>query len=80
MNKITWSVTKVINGHGDGIVDGDRTVVASGEVEKEGDPIVLRRELTAALESAYPKLSYGSTYNIDHIYDIAIEENGDSQT
>lgn len=71
-----WAVRETINGpgkHDDGVRDGDSSIVADGEVDKEAESAdALAAELTAALERSFPRLGLGPTYNIDRTYDIKI--------
>lgn len=73
---IKWRVEEQVSGpgkHDDGVRDGDRKVLASGEVVKDGDEADLRAQLTAALREAFPEHALGPTYNLDRIYTIEME-------
>ena len=72
---IKWSVTEAVNGEDfdSGRRHGHKSVVASGEVDREGESAeALRAELTVALEASFPKHALGGTFEIDRIYDIEI--------
>lgn len=76
MFKIKWSVRETVNGpgsHDDGVRAGDTKIVASGDIDKEGESAeALRAELTLALEKAFPHHGLGPTYDIDRTYTIEI--------
>lgn len=69
---VDWSVTSQINGDpdDDNLHDGDRKVVASGSVVKDGDEAQLRAELTGLLTRQWPPTQHAGTYDVDHVYDI----------
>jgi uncharacterized protein (DUF1697 family) len=73
---IKWRVEEQVSGpgkHDGGVRDGDRSVLASGQVVKEGDEANLRAQLTAALKDAYPEHTHGPTYDLDRIYTIEMQ-------
>lgn len=77
---VKWDVTEIVNGpgrHDNGVRDGDRTIVASGEVTvpaPEGSAENLRTSLTADLEDVFPRHAVGPTYDLDRIYNIEVTE------
>lgn len=75
---VKWAVKEHVNGpgkHDDGVRDGDVRTLATGEKDVDGESAaVLRAELAAALEAAFPRQALGPTYNLDRVYEIEIAE------
>ena len=75
---VKWSVTEVVNGpgkHDDGIVDGQRIIVAQGQVKKVADSEdSIRQSLISVLKTSFPEQGLGPDYNIDRVYDVNIQE------
>lgn len=72
---IKWAVSEAVNGEDfdGGRRHGHQSVVASGEVDKEGPSAeALRAELTDALKGPFPTHSMGGTFEIDRTYNIDI--------
>ena len=73
---IAWSVVQIINGKTypeDGVQDGERTVLARGECQKEADSAsALKSALLTDLKAAFPEITYGPTYNMERFYEVDI--------
>lgn len=76
--RVKWEVVEVVNGtgeHDDGVRDGDRRVIARGEVERGGESAdALRGLLTVALEGAFPPHATGPTYDLVRSYGIEVNK------
>lgn len=71
--QVRWSVREQVSGYGDGYSDGDTSVLAHGEVVKEGkSAAALAVELRTLLESTFPKRVVASTYEFDRIYSVNV--------
>lgn len=71
--RIKWRVVETANGSSDNLKHGESQTIASGDVIKQGDEGQLRKDLTKALEDAFPKHQYGGTYELDRVYHIDME-------
>lgn len=73
---VKWRVIEVVSGpgqHDDGVRDGDTATIADGVVSREAESEdAIRRELTAALEKAFPPHALGPTYDLLRRYEIDI--------
>lgn len=73
---VKWSVHETVVGSGDhdgGVREGDRFLVAQGDVDKEAEsPEQIDQDLRALLMDSWPLQGLGPTYNLDRQYDIAI--------